>query len=320
MSTDSVSEQDSKEDRTAIVRRLVQAYELEVSRWSPKPPDMFPEYDAVAAWSAIVAGYSLLEQALKALLRVEGKDYDRTHSLYTPLSRLNKEHKEILRQFYEDYLQHCKSVSEFPIKTFAEYAKHLDADDADEKKRRGKGSINWRYALIEGFSEDKIPFVSVEVLHECICAVLQILQCKISENDPDWPPYSKRREKYRWLIIGDWICERHGVLSDSCEFLKIPEQGVARIWTPDESGKSYCCAYKFGQPKQFFRGEKSSEFSGPEIPGISEEFNTFLEQIPDTENVFKDSWPGHRLDKVWKLLQDPSTYKLALNPETNPHP
>lgn len=88
------------------------------ARLSIKGREMVPEADVARHWLLITGIYSLLEQSLKFLRQLEDTDYDGkkmrqdSHDLYAVYKNLSKEHKRVLRLYFEEYAS-FRAVSRF---------------------------------------------------------------------------------------------------------------------------------------------------------------------------------------------------------------
>ena len=115
----------------------------------PVVPDMVPGHDAAQGWGYVVAGYFLVEEALKALLFVRGKKTAPTmHSLFLLFNMLEHDDQTALREYYNDYKATIGgTVGEFPFKCLDDFLRNLDGGE----NARGDhiGSFDWRYFLIE---------------------------------------------------------------------------------------------------------------------------------------------------------------------------
>ena len=62
----------------------------------------------------------------------------------------------------------------FPFRSLDDFLANLDGD----KNKRGDhvGSFDWRYFLIQEKQSQKMPFVSVDYLHEIVFGCIQIIE------------------------------------------------------------------------------------------------------------------------------------------------
>ena len=76
------------------------ALEKEQEKYAKCPvvADAVPGHDAAQGWGFVVAGYSLLEQALKAVARWRGKAVPRTHGLAGLFELLGDTDRAVLRE------------------------------------------------------------------------------------------------------------------------------------------------------------------------------------------------------------------------------
>ena len=173
----------------------------------PVMPDMIPGYVDAQAWGYIVVGYFLVEESFKALLHVRGKKVPKKHSLSTLFNLFDQNDKTVLREYYADYQATIGGIlGMFRFKSIDDFLVNLDGD----KNERGKhiGSLDWRYFPIEENQSQKMPFVSVDYLHEIVFGCVRIIES--AENglsDPfqhtrTWRMRWERMRKYdAWLIV-----------------------------------------------------------------------------------------------------------------------
>ena len=64
---------------------------------TPVTPDMLPGHELAQAWGYVVAGYSLVEQGLKAVLYVRGGEPKKGHELSVLFTDMPPEDRDILR-------------------------------------------------------------------------------------------------------------------------------------------------------------------------------------------------------------------------------
>ena len=168
----------------------------------PIVPDMVPGYDNAQAWGYVVTGYFLAEQSFKALLYLRGKEVHKIHSLSTLFSMFEDD-QSILREYYTDYKATIDgNRGAFPFESLDDFLENLDGGPNADKP----GSMAWRYYLIE--EAPKMPFVSIDYLHEVVFGCIRIIECARSErSEPSrhtrsWRMRSERQRKYNaWLIV-----------------------------------------------------------------------------------------------------------------------
>ena len=64
---------------------------------------MLPGHELAQAWGYVVAGYSLVEQGLKAVLYVRGGEPKKGHELSVLFTDMPPEDRDILRTYYDDF-------------------------------------------------------------------------------------------------------------------------------------------------------------------------------------------------------------------------
>ena len=164
--------------RLCVEAWLETALEKECEKYAKCPvvADAVPGHDAAQGWGFVVAGYSLLEQALKAVVRLRGKAAPRTHCLAGLFELVCDTDRDILREYYTDFRESSGGLlARFPFASLDEFLGNLDGDD--NKQGRPMGSVDWRYYLIEEMYSEKLPLVSVDYLHEIVFGCVRILQC-----------------------------------------------------------------------------------------------------------------------------------------------
>lgn len=141
----------------------------------PPKPDMVPGHEAAQGWGYVVAGYSLLEAAFKAILFLRGMRVPTKHALLPLLTALDQNDKDILREFYADYRGSLGGhIAAFPFATLDDFLANLDGDENAKGDRIG--SFDWRYYLIEEKRSQKMPFVSVDYMHEIAYGCIRIVE------------------------------------------------------------------------------------------------------------------------------------------------
>ena len=109
----------------------------------PVQPDAVPQYEMARAWGFVVAGYSLLEQSLKALLYMRRVQVPIKHSLTALFELLVPSDKDQLREHYSDYKETAPRMRQFRYESLDDFFKNLDGDS----NKRGSdtvGSFDWR--------------------------------------------------------------------------------------------------------------------------------------------------------------------------------
>ena len=174
---------------------------------TPVKPDMVPGHEVAQAWGFVVAGYSLLEQGLKAVLYVRGKQPEKTHALSVLFAALPDEDQDVLRAYYDDFRAAFHDMVSFPLLTLDDFLVNLDGG----RNARGQhiGSFDWRYFLTEQGSGAPMPLVSINVLHEVTFGCVQLVG-SIDKKDGKargWT-YSWRLRWGRSRRYEDWLTVR----------------------------------------------------------------------------------------------------------------
>ena len=189
---------------------LESALEKEQEKYAKCPvvADAVPDHVAAQGWGFVVVGYSLLEQALKAVARMRGKAVPRTHGLAGRFELVRDTDGEILREYYTDFRRSSGgSLARFPFASLDEFLRNLDGDD--NKQGRPMGSVDWRYCLIEKMCGQELPLVSVDYLHEIVIGCVRILQCAEHPGvDPREFCRSRRLHEKRKQACADWLESR----------------------------------------------------------------------------------------------------------------
>ena len=205
--------------------------EKEKYKKCPVIPDLLPGHVAVQGWGYVIAGYFLVEESFKALLHVRGKKVPKKHSLSALFNLFDPDDKTIIREYYDDYQATIGGYREaFPFKSLNDFLANLDGD----KGKRGDhvGSFDWRYFLIEEKQSQKMPFVSVDYLHEIVFGCIQIIRYanngrfEPSRYTHSWRMRREREEKHNNWLIDRMSSDGWNDLGDRLEIL----------WGPDYRG------------------------------------------------------------------------------------
>lgn len=139
------------------VAYLEAALEMEKKKLDrvPVTRDSAPGYTDAMAWGYVVAGYFLLEQALKFLISVRGEPFPATHSLSFVFGKLSNRDREVLQEYYRDFCCSYEKARDFPIPELEIFVKNMDAEANSEK-----GPLAWRYFLIQEPKVNALPIVS----------------------------------------------------------------------------------------------------------------------------------------------------------------
>lgn len=173
----------------------------------PVTSDLYPPTEAAQGWGYVITGYSLVEQAFKALLYVRGKTVPKEHSLSTLFELFDESDKTVLREYYDDYRATIGgNRGVFPFKSLDDFLLNLDGD----KNERGHhiGSFDWRFFLIEEKRSQEMPLVSVDYMHEIVYGSIRIVEYAVHgyheplQETHSWRMRFERKEKYRhWLTV-----------------------------------------------------------------------------------------------------------------------
>ena len=255
---------------TWILAWLDTALEKEREKYEkcPPKPDVVPGHEAAQGWGYVVAGYSLLEAAFKAILFLRGKRVTTKHALLPLLGALDRNDKDIPREFYADYRGSMGGpIAAFPFATLDNFLANLDGDESARGDRIG--SFDWRYYLIEEKRSQKMPFVSVDYMHEIAYGCIRIVEhLTYGRSDPSKCSHSWRMRWERERKLTDWLMVRMNSegwhdLGDRLEI----------VWGPDYRGRCDLCLFRGKVMKGYF-AEIPEDFELPIIDKRSE-FSSF---------------------------------------------
>lgn len=157
--------------RGAVVRiREAEQIQNHLYHERPVQRDMFPEYDAIAAWGPITICYSGIEQAMKCLLQMRDsyvkKDH-KHHEIGKLFHDLAKEEQEVLHESYRRY----RSLHDYiPPETVASFLAAIDT-----------GYNTWRYFLLEG-DINVLPTTHPGAMLDIWSALCGILDARVFKN------------------------------------------------------------------------------------------------------------------------------------------
>ena len=248
-------------DPLRIIMSLNTALKKEKEKYKKCPvmPDLSPDYMVAQAWGYVVASYFLAEESFKALLHVRGKKVPKIHSLSTLFDLFDSDDKTVLRGYYDDYRATIGGyIGTFPFRSLDDFLANLDGD----KNKRGDhvGSFDWRYFLIQEKQSQKMPFVSVEYLHEIVFGCIQIIEYansgrfEPSQYTHSWRMRSERKKKYN-----DWFTVRMN--SDGWDDLG---DRLEILWGPDYRGRYDLCLFR-GKGWQDYFSEIPDSFELPVV-------------------------------------------------------
>ena len=236
-----------------ILHSLDTALKMEKEKYKgiPVGNDMVPMHDALRAWSYVVSGYFLVEQSFKGLLVMREKKVPQHHSLTRLFKKFDSSDKEILREYYADFRSVVRNGHTYPYETLEDFLANLDGDS-------GLGSFDWRYILLEEPRSDKIPYASVEFLHEVAYGAIRIIHHAYNKvENPSrvtisWRKRWKRKDKFQhWLTVR--------MNSEGWEGF---EERLEILWGPDYRGRYDMLLFR-GNGYQPYFAEKPQDFSSP---------------------------------------------------------
>ena len=150
------------------------------ARLSIRGREMAPEADVARHWLLITGIFSLLEQSLKFLRRLEDTDYDGQkmlqdgHDLYAVYKNLSKEHKRVLRLYFEEYASLMEITWQGGLDQYLE--------EKGSRHRYGR----WRYFLIERdwdqLDQGQTHPLHTDLMLEIIHGVLDLIISQINQQ------------------------------------------------------------------------------------------------------------------------------------------
>ncbi len=151
---------------------------------APVQGELYREYQYSRAWGFVEAARSLIEQALKVILRVRKLDVEtgsKGHELY-PMFKMLRESEigesdvVVLSEYYVDFRNSFTNGTSFPFDCVGGFLLNLDGLD-------GSGFSEWRYFMIEKREKiEKLPVVDVHFMHEMAFGCLQLIKAVLWEN------------------------------------------------------------------------------------------------------------------------------------------
>ena len=174
---------------------------------TPVTPDLDPYHMVAQGWGYVIAGYSLIEQGLKAVLHLRGVEPSKTHVLRDHYTRLPPEDQEVLMAYYDDFRHTFPGMYAFPLATFDKYLVNLDG--VKNSRDRYVGATDWRYFLTEEKSGESMPLVSVNVMHEVAYGCARIVESIYKDEEQAMRyTYSWRLQRERLEIQKKWLTAR----------------------------------------------------------------------------------------------------------------
>ena len=236
---------------------------------TPVMPDMVPGHELAQAWGYVVAGYSLIEQGLKAVLYVRGVEPPKTHALSVLFAELPAEDQDKLNAYYDDFHHTFPGMSSFPLATLDEFLVNLDG----ARNSRGDyiGSFEWRYFLTEEGSGASMPRVSINIMHEITYGCVRLVT-PIDKGDEkaSRATYSWRLRRKRSRRQQDWLTVR----------MNSPEWGqegdrLEILWGPGYGNRYDYLVFKQGQIRSFFAPLPNAEKAGLSVIDKRGELESF---------------------------------------------
>lgn len=196
---------------------------------TPVTPDLMPGHEVAQAWGYVVAGYFLLEQGLKAILHVRGKEPPKTHALSVLFAELSQDDQDVLRAYYDDFRHTFSGMRSFPLGTLDDFLVNLDG--AQNRRGHYVGSFDWRYYPTEQGIGASMPLVSIHVMHEIVYGCVMLVRSIHKGNDDAGRfTYSWRLRRSRSRHHRDWLMVQMnspgwGQEGDRLEILWGPDYG-----------------------------------------------------------------------------------------------
>ena len=243
----------------------------------PVTPDMVPGHEVAQAWGYVVAGYFLLEQGLKAVLYVRGREPAKTHVLSVLFSELPEEDRRVLGTYYDEFRHGFRGMRSFPLATLEDFLVNLDG--ARNGRGQHVGSFDWRYFLTEEGSGGSMPLVSINVMHEMVYGCVQLMRSidKVDEK-AGGNAYSWRLRWRRSRVYDDWLMVR----MNSPGWDEEPDR-LEILWGPGYGDRHDYLVFQGGRIKSFFAPLPKLDEIGIPVVDKRDEIASF-----DAEEGFKN--------------------------------
>ena len=236
-------------DQLRITAWLDAALKKEKEKYKkcPVTRDFVPGQEAAQGWGYVVAGYFLLEQSLKGLLYVRGKQVPQIHSLSTLFGKCDQNDKAVVREYYVDYRATIGGTTgQYPFEDLDSFLANLDGDQ--DRHGNHRGSFDWRYFLIEENHSETMPLVSVDYMHEVVYGCTCIIECAlVNHGDPLKFTRSLRLRQERKRKYSDWLMVRTN--SDGWDQLG---DRLEVLWGPDYRERYDLIEFKDTRNKAYF--------------------------------------------------------------------
>ena len=203
-----------RKDLIWILANVDWALKLEREKFKQVPikPDLMPQYIALQGWGYVVVGYNLLEQGLKGILVQRPSVEPNGHDVKPLFDMLTDGQKEVLSRVYDDFLENFVLVYYDKPESDSLRSQCPDVGSYLANLDGGKGSVGWRYFLVEECWPP--PKLSVDVLHEIVHGCVLLLEQLHNGLDPYEHLYSRRvarsESRRRWREKVDEILREHG--------------------------------------------------------------------------------------------------------------
>lgn len=212
----------------------------------PVKPDMVPGYELAQAWGFVIAGYFLIEQGLKAVLHVRGREPAKTHTLSILFAKLDERDRRVLEAFYDDFLHTFNGMASFPLRTLDEFLVNLDGATNDNGQYIG--SFDWRYFLTQEESSVAMPLVSVNAMHEIVFGCVQLISSITRENErAERTTYSWRLRWLRSRDYQDWLMVRMNLAGWDGQ-----GDRLEKLWGPDYRDRYDYLVFEGKKARSFF--------------------------------------------------------------------
>ncbi len=231
-----------------IINWLDTALKMEWQKYAATPvrSDVDPEHMVAQGWGYVIAGYSLIEQGLKAVLHLRGVEPPKTHVLSDLHTRLPSGDQDVLRTYYDDFRYTFPGMRAFPLASFDKYLVNLDG--VKNSQDRYFGATDWRYFLTEEKSGASMPLVSVNVMHEVAFGCVMIVESIYKDEDlTERYTYSWRLQRERSKLLSIWFSNRINSLGWGQE-----GDRIEILWGPDYNDRYDYLAFKDDRHQWFF--------------------------------------------------------------------
>lgn len=238
---------DFKDARLSL-KWLDTALKMEKGKFAkcPVKRDMVPGCEVAQGWGYVVAGYFLVEQALKMLLHLTGKQPTMKHDLSFFFDLLSEEDKDVLKEYYRDFRLSFAGANTFPHPELNDFINNLDG--GTNSSGRYVGGFDWRYFLTQEEQGGEMPLVSIEFLHEIVYGAARIIEYRVHRKfEPSTRSYSCRMHAERKRKYWAWLTVR----MDSDAWEKLGDR-LEIVWGPGYKDRYDYYVFKGGERQLFF--------------------------------------------------------------------